>query len=94
MTGDESFEQGLERWRDHYRRGAERDVDFETISGEPLHPLYTPQDVTELDPARDLGFRVCDPWNNQRRGLLAPEKQCVLNHDARLKICRMRKLVG
>src|SRR5438309_8403090 len=45
-----------ERWREHYRRTPERDVDFETLSGEPLEPLYTPEDVAGLDYERDLGY--------------------------------------
>src|SRR5437879_218810 len=45
-----------ERWRDHYRKAGERDADFETLSGESLKPLYTPEDVKELDYHRDLGY--------------------------------------
>jgi methylmalonyl-CoA mutase, N-terminal domain len=45
-----------EGWRQEYRRFGERDADFETISGEPLEPLYTPEDVADLDPERDLGY--------------------------------------
>ncbi len=45
-----------ERWREHYRRTPERDVDFETLSGEPVEPLYTPADVEGLDHDRDLGY--------------------------------------
>jgi methylmalonyl-CoA mutase, N-terminal domain len=45
-----------ERWEAQYRATPERDVDFETLSGEPLQPLYTPQDVAELDHDRDLGY--------------------------------------
>ncbi|MGQ0668260.1 MAG: acyl-CoA mutase large subunit family protein [Actinomycetota bacterium] len=44
-----------ERWEDQYRRAGERDADFETLSGEPLKPLYTPEDVADLDHDRDLG---------------------------------------
>jgi len=46
----------LERWRDHYRQAGERDADFQTLSGEPLEPLYTPEDVQDLDYDRDLGY--------------------------------------
>jgi methylmalonyl-CoA mutase, N-terminal domain len=46
----------IERWRDHYRRAGERDADFQTLSGEPLEPLYTPEDVKDLDYERDLGY--------------------------------------
>jgi methylmalonyl-CoA mutase cobalamin-binding domain/chain len=45
-----------ERWRDHFARSGERDAEFETLSGEPLKPLYTPEDLEELDYGRDLGF--------------------------------------
>ena len=44
-----------ERWEDGYRRSGERDADFETLSGEPLQPLYTAEDLTGFDPERDLG---------------------------------------
>jgi methylmalonyl-CoA mutase N-terminal domain/subunit len=45
-----------EAWRQKYREAGERDADFETLSGEPLEPLYTPEDVQELDYQRDLGY--------------------------------------
>ncbi|HYT29344.1 MAG TPA: methylmalonyl-CoA mutase family protein [Actinomycetota bacterium] len=45
-----------ERWREHHRKAGERDADFETLSGEPLKPLYTPEDVKRLDYERDLGY--------------------------------------
>jgi methylmalonyl-CoA mutase, N-terminal domain len=45
-----------DEWRQDYRRFGERDVDFETISGEPVEPLYSPEDVAGLDHDRDLGF--------------------------------------
>ena len=45
----------LGRWEQEYRAAGERDADFETLSGEPLKPLYTPEDVASFDPARDLG---------------------------------------
>jgi methylmalonyl-CoA mutase, N-terminal domain len=45
-----------EAWRQTYRQAGERDADFETISGEPLEPLYTSEDVEDLDYDRDLGY--------------------------------------
>jgi methylmalonyl-CoA mutase N-terminal domain/subunit len=45
-----------ERWQDHYRKAGERDADFQTLSGEPLEPLYTPEHVRDLDHDRDLGY--------------------------------------
>ena len=49
-------ERDIERWQDHYRQAGERDTDFETLSGEPLQPLYTPEDVRGLHYQRDLGY--------------------------------------
>jgi methylmalonyl-CoA mutase cobalamin-binding domain/chain len=46
----------FERWQDHYRRAGERDADFQTLSGEPLEALYTPEHVEDLDYDRDLGY--------------------------------------
>src|SRR5437773_5705387 len=45
-----------ERWRDLYRKAGERDAEFQTLSGEPLEPLYTPEDIEGLDYERDLGY--------------------------------------
>jgi methylmalonyl-CoA mutase N-terminal domain/subunit len=45
-----------DEWRQRYRDAGERDADFETISGEPVEPLYTPEDVQGLDYDRDLGY--------------------------------------
>src|SRR3954470_11447229 len=39
-----------------YARQAEREALFETISGEPVRPLYTAQDLVENDPDRDIGY--------------------------------------
>src|SRR4051812_11244582 len=39
-----------------YSRQPERQERYETISGEPVRPLYTQEDVAEWDPERDLGF--------------------------------------
>ncbi|MDP9340800.1 MAG: methylmalonyl-CoA mutase family protein [Actinomycetota bacterium] len=53
---DAEFEREQERWREVYHAAPERDADFETLSGEPLQPLYTPADVKDLDYERDLGY--------------------------------------
>jgi methylmalonyl-CoA mutase N-terminal domain/subunit len=48
---------GARRWREEiYSRRAERDALFETISGEPIEPLYTAEDLAGWDPDRELGF--------------------------------------
>jgi methylmalonyl-CoA mutase, N-terminal domain len=45
------------QWLDEvYAKTSERDALFETISGEPVEPLYAPEDLGEWDPERDLGF--------------------------------------
>ncbi len=49
-------ESEYERWRQHYREAGERDADFETLSGEDLEPLYTPDSLKDLDYERDLGY--------------------------------------
>ena len=49
-------ESEYERWRQHYRQAGERDADFESLSGEPLEPIYTPEDIKDLDYERDLGY--------------------------------------
>ena len=43
------------RWEEAMREARLRDVEFTTLSGSPLKPVYTPDDV-ELDPAEDLGY--------------------------------------
>jgi methylmalonyl-CoA mutase N-terminal domain/subunit len=47
---------GKKDWRQIYRTAGERDTDFETISGEPIEPLYTPDDISDVDYERDLGY--------------------------------------
>jgi methylmalonyl-CoA mutase, N-terminal domain len=49
-------EDGYERWREEYRQAGERDADFQTLSGEPLEPLYTPADLKDFDYERDAGY--------------------------------------
>jgi methylmalonyl-CoA mutase N-terminal domain/subunit len=42
-------------WERAYRGSVERDADFETLSGEPLQPVFTEEDLSGFDPERDLG---------------------------------------
>jgi methylmalonyl-CoA mutase N-terminal domain/subunit len=45
------------QWREEVYSGQpERDALFETISGQPIEPLYTEEDLAEWDTDRDLGF--------------------------------------
>jgi methylmalonyl-CoA mutase N-terminal domain/subunit len=44
------------QWREElYERTPEREALFETISGHPIEPLYTEEDVEGFDPAEKLG---------------------------------------
>jgi methylmalonyl-CoA mutase N-terminal domain/subunit len=45
-----------DEWRQVYRTAGERDADFETISGEPIEPLYTPDDIADVQYEKDLGY--------------------------------------
>ncbi len=40
----------------------ERDVPFETLSGIPVEPVYTPEDLAGFDPERDLGYPGSFPY--------------------------------
>jgi methylmalonyl-CoA mutase N-terminal domain/subunit len=45
------------QWREEvYSAQPERDALFETISGQPIEPLYTDEDLASGDAERDLGF--------------------------------------
>ncbi len=46
---------GKERWEESYGQSPERDAEFSTMSGVPIKPLYTPDDV-EGDPDEKLGY--------------------------------------
>jgi methylmalonyl-CoA mutase N-terminal domain/subunit len=45
-----------------YARLEEREALFETISGEPVKPLYTEDDRADSDPERDLGYPGSYPF--------------------------------
>ena len=52
-----AFEAQRRRWEQRYAKSGERpDLYPFTISGVPIRPLYTAEDLAGLDPARDLGF--------------------------------------
>jgi methylmalonyl-CoA mutase N-terminal domain/subunit len=44
------------KWQADYAKGASRDADFTSLSGNPLEPLYAPEDMADFDPAAKLGF--------------------------------------
>jgi methylmalonyl-CoA mutase, N-terminal domain len=44
-------------WREEeYARQPEREALFTTVSGHPIEPLYTEEDLADWDPERDLGY--------------------------------------
>jgi methylmalonyl-CoA mutase N-terminal domain/subunit len=45
-----------------YSKQAEREALFETVSGEPVNPLYTEDDLADWDAERDLGFPGEHPY--------------------------------
>ncbi|MGQ9475646.1 MAG: acyl-CoA mutase large subunit family protein [Actinomycetota bacterium] len=50
-------------WQDkRYGTAPLREADFTTLSGAELEPLYTPEDVEDLDYQRDLGYPGCYPY--------------------------------
>ncbi len=53
--GGEIMTASYEHWRDEYERAKKREVDFDTLSGEDLEPLYTPEHLKDFDADRDLG---------------------------------------
>ena len=67
------------RWEEAYTKGAERDVEFSTMSGVPIKPLYTPDDV-EGNHDEKLGYPGEYPYTrgvypNMYRGRLWTVRQ-------------------
>ena len=54
--------EAYERWRSASEAARLRDADFDTLSSEPVEPLYTPADLKDLDYDRDLGYPGAFPY--------------------------------
>jgi methylmalonyl-CoA mutase N-terminal domain/subunit len=53
----------FEKWqRDIYGSQKELKQNFQTLSGFPIQPLYTPLDIVNIDYLNDLGFPGCEPY--------------------------------
>jgi methylmalonyl-CoA mutase N-terminal domain/subunit len=52
----EAIRRAHEWLKEVYAREPEREALFTTISGEEVKPLYTPEDLTETDAERDIGY--------------------------------------
>ena len=68
-----------DRWKEAYSRSPERDAEFSTMSGIPIKPLYTPEDV-EGDYEEKLGYPGEYPYTrgvypNMYRGRLWTVRQ-------------------
>jgi methylmalonyl-CoA mutase, N-terminal domain len=68
-----------DRWEEAYAKGPERDAEFSTMSGVPIKPLYTPEDV-ESDYDEKLGYPGEYPYTrgvypNMYRGRLWTVRQ-------------------
>jgi methylmalonyl-CoA mutase N-terminal domain/subunit len=68
-----------DRWEEAYAKGPERDAEFSTMSGVPVKPLYTPEDV-EGDYDEKLGYPGEFPYTrgvypNMYRGRLWTVRQ-------------------
>ncbi len=47
---------GRDEWEKEYGGAKERDCSFTTVSGDPVDPLYSEQDLPDFDSERDLGY--------------------------------------
>jgi methylmalonyl-CoA mutase N-terminal domain/subunit len=63
MAIEPGSERRAHQWRDEvYAKEREREATFETLSGHPVEPLYTAEDLTDHDPERDEGFPGSYPY--------------------------------
>lgn len=86
-----------DRWEEAYRKTPERDEEFSTISGIPIKPLYTPDDV-EGDYDEKLGYPGEYPYTrgvypNMYRGRLWTIRQFAGYGDAEETNKRFKYLI-
>jgi methylmalonyl-CoA mutase N-terminal domain/subunit len=70
----------VEEWKKRIAGQPERDVLFETVSGRPIKPMYTPDDLGDFDYAEKLGVPGIPPYtrgvqDNMYRGRLWTMRQ-------------------
>lgn len=53
---DKKYGEDKKKFLGDFEECSTQDIDFTTVSGEPVEPLYTPDDIADLDYTRDLGF--------------------------------------
>jgi len=50
------------KWQERYEKGGLRDADFTSLSGRPLEPLYSWEDLEGYDPETRLGYPGAYPY--------------------------------
>jgi methylmalonyl-CoA mutase N-terminal domain/subunit len=59
----ENIKQKKGKWqREIFPTEKEREEVFETLSGIPIEPIYTPEHIADIDYIRDLGFPGEEPF--------------------------------
>jgi len=61
-TRNDKMDRLREKFRSRYDSCEERNVEFTTVSSEPVEPLYAPDDIADLDYRDDLGFPGVFPY--------------------------------
>jgi methylmalonyl-CoA mutase N-terminal domain/subunit len=63
MAIEPGSQRRVHQWlEEQYAKEKERNVRFETISGHPIAPLYTAEDLSDHDPERDEGYPGSFPY--------------------------------
>jgi methylmalonyl-CoA mutase N-terminal domain/subunit len=63
MAIEPGSQRRVHQWlEEQYSREQEREVRFETLSGHPINPLYTEEDLADHDRERDEGFPGSFPY--------------------------------
>jgi len=58
-----AIKKGFGKWQKNiYGLQKELKQNFQTLSGYPIQPLYTPLDTADIDYLNDLGFPGCEPY--------------------------------
>src|SRR5947207_7301731 len=88
-----------QHWEEEYERAHKRDADFETLSAEPLKPLYDPRDTEDIDFEQDIGTPSHFPYTrgiytSGYRGRLWTIRQFSGFGDVRATNERYRMLLG
>ncbi|MEJ2720844.1 MAG: methylmalonyl-CoA mutase family protein, partial [bacterium] len=53
---DEPFKTRKREYEEKVKKSPQQDLDFTTVSSEPVNLLYTPEDVDDIDYVNEIGF--------------------------------------